>query len=273
MRIQNTQRLSTSQYASANKLQARWDLYDHAIPKIDIHRVGIERLGLSGNESVLEVGCGDGAILTGLRRGGHAGRLVGVEITDGMFADSVDAIAREPGLSSIEFLVGSADRLPYPDKAFDVILSFFMLYHMPDIQKTLREWRRVLKDDGRLLIATGSKMNKPKQKAFKMMAEDLIGKKAPPQFSSSFNLENAKDQLRGTFRIVDEFVYRGEIRLETADPYLRAFRSIRDMYEPLPSDAEWETVELAVRAEIEREIAENGFFIDHAERGFFLCEK
>lgn len=273
MNIQNIKKLSSTQYATADKLHARWDLYQHACPIVDIHQVGIDRLKLEGTEDVLEVGCGDGSVLVGLRRGGHAGRLAGVEITDGMFAESVDEMARESGRLPIEFLVGSADRLPYSDNSFDVVLSFFMLYHMPDIQAALREWSRVLKPGGRLLVATGSQLNKPKQKAFKMLAESLIGKAAPPQFSSSFNLENAERQLAGTFRIVDRYVYRGTIEIQTADPYLRAFRSTRDMYDPTPTDDEWETVERAVRAEIEKEIARNGTFVDRAERGFFVCEK
>lgn len=271
MNTRDTHKLASSQYATADNLHARWGLLEYARPRVDIHRVGIDRLGLAGGEEILEVGCGDGSVLVGLRRGGHAGRLVGLEIAEGMFADSVEAMERD-SLLPIEFLTGSADRLPHPDKSFDVVLAFFMLYHMPDIQKTLSEWKRVLKDGGRLLVATGSRFNKPKQKAFKKLAESLIGKTAPPQFSSSFNMENAEEQLAGTFAITDRYLYTGAIELQTADPYLRAFRSTRNLYEPSPSDEEWTAVEAAVYAEIENEIARNGTFTDRVERGFFVCE-
>lgn len=272
-KTKNLQHLSSSQYASADKLHARWDLYESAVPKIDIHQTGIDLLKLKGNEDVLEVGCGDGSILVNLRRKGHTGKLVGLEITDGMFRESVEAQEKENLKPAIKFIVGSADKLPFPDKSFDVVLAFFMLYHMPDIQKTLHEWKRVLKDDGKVLISTGSPLNKPKHKKFKKMVEALIGKTASPQFSSSFNLENAEEQLEGTFKIVNNFVYEGQIKIETAQPYLNAFNSIRDMYEPNPSDDDWERAENSVKAEVEKEIVQNGFFTDSVRRGFFICEK
>ncbi|MGC9598968.1 MAG: class I SAM-dependent methyltransferase [Minisyncoccia bacterium] len=264
MKLKDIKYLSFNQYASADKFRARWDLYEFAVPKIDIHQVGIEHLGLKRDENILEVGCGDGSVLVNLRQAGHFGKLVGLEINENIFQESLGR--------QIEFIVGSADDLPFPDKSFDVILAFFMLYHMPDIQKTLKEWKRALKDNGKVLIATGSQLNKPKNKAFKKTVENLIGKTASPQFSSSFNLENAEEQLKDTFKIIDRFVYEGQIQLEKPEPYLHAFNSVRDMYEPVPSDADWKKIESMVRAEIEKEIAQNGFFVDNVRRGFLVCE-
>lgn len=269
----NLQRLSSSQYASADKLHARWALYEYSIPKLDIHLTGINHLKLKGAEDILEVGRGDGSILVNLRGSLHKGKLVGLEINDGMFRESVEIQKKENFQPLIEFIIGSADNLPFPDKSFDVILAFFMLYHMPDIQKTLREWKRILKDSGKILISTGSTLNKPKHKKFKKMAAALIGKTVSPQFNSSFNLENAEKQLNNTFKIVERFVYEGQIKIEKAQPYLNAFNSIRDMYEPTPSDTDWEIAENAVRMEIEKEIAQNGFFTDSVRNGFFICEK
>lgn len=272
-KTKNLQHLSSSQYASADKLHARWDLYKSAVPKIDIHQTGIDHLKLKGSEDILEVGCGDGSILVNLRRKGHTGKLTGMEINDGMFRESVEAQKKGNIQPPIKFIVGSADNLPFPDKSFNVIIAFFMLYHMPDIQQTLREWKRVLKDNGKVLISTGSPLNKPKHKKFKKMVEVLIGKTASPQFISSFNLENAEEQLNGVFKITDKFVYKGQIKIEKAQPYLKAFNSIRDMYEPIPSDVDWERAESAVRKEVEEEITQNSFFTDSVRRGFFICEK
>lgn len=272
-KTKNLQHLSSSQYASANKLHARWNLYGSAIPKINIHQSGIDHLQLKGNEDILEVGCGDGSILINLQQKGHTGKLAGLEINDSMFQESVEVQKKENFEPSIEFIVGSADHLPFPEKSFDIILAFFMLYHMPDIQKTLREWKRILKDDGKVLISTGSPLNKPKHKQFKKMVETLIGKTSSPQFSASFNLENAEEQLNGIFKITDKFVYEGQIKIDKVQPYLSAFNSIRDMYEPVPSDVDWEKAEDAVRTEVEKEITQNGFFTDSVRRGFFICEK
>lgn len=271
-KIKNVQHLSSSQYATAAKLRARWNLYKFSIPKIDIHQTGIEHLHLKGDENILEVGCGDGGVLINLRRDGHKGQLVGLEINDKMFQTAVNLQTKVNIQPPIAFMVGSADYLPFPDKSFDVIIAFFMLYHMPDIQKTLREWKRILKDDGKVLITTSSILNKPKHKTFKKLAEALIGKTAP-QFNSSFNVENAEKQLNGIFKIIDTFVYEGRIKLNKSNQYMKAFNSIRDMYDPIPSNLEWEKAKKAVRTKVEKEIDQNGFFTDIVRRGLFICRK
>lgn len=273
MKTRDIKHLSSSQYASADKLHARWSLYDFTVPKINMYQMGIDHLRLKGNEDILDVGCGDGAVLMNLRRDGHMGKLIGIEISRGMFQKSLESSAKEKLQPFVEFIVSSADDIPFPDKSFDIILAFFMLYHMSDVEKTLYEWKRVLKDNGKVLIATGSLFNKPKHKKFKKMVENLIGKTTSPQFNSSFNLENAEEQLEGIFKITDKFLYEGKIKLKNSEPYLNAFNSIRDMYEPIPSDDKWRTAESTIKTELEREIARRGFFTDDVKRGFFICEK
>lgn len=272
-KIKNFHHLSSHQYATADQLRARWDLFALSVPKIDIHQTGLDRLRLNGREDILEVGCGDGHVLLNLRRQGHAGRLVGLEISRGMVQNSVAAQQRERLQPPVEFMVGSADQLPFLDRSFDVILAFFMLYHMPDIPKTLREWSRVLQDGGKVLVATASALNKPKNKKFKQLVERVIGKTAAPYLSASFTLENGVRQLAGIFRVVDTFIYEGKLKLTTAAPYLNAMNSVRDMYDPTPSDAQWDKAVRAVKAEIDQEIAERGYFTDDVRRGFFICQK
>ncbi len=273
MKTKDIQYLSLNQYAFPNKLRARWDLYESAIPKINIYKTGINNLKLKGNEDVLEVSCGDRNTLLNLRRSCHKGKLVGLEITNTMFKESLKRQINENLKPHIEFIVGSADNLLFTDASFNIILAFFMLYHMSDIQKTLREWKRVLKDDGQILIATGSKFNKPKHKIFKKMTESLIGKTIAPQLLSSFNLENTEEQLQNIFTIKDTFIYKGQIKIEKPELYMNAFNSTRDMYEPTPSDRDWEKAENAIRIEIEKEISQNGFFTDNVMRGFLICTK
>jgi ubiquinone/menaquinone biosynthesis C-methylase UbiE len=265
--------LSSRQYASADNVRARWDLYEFAVPRIDIHQTGIEHLSFRGNEDILEVGCGDGSVLIDLRRHGHVGKLIGQDINKNIFQTSINAQKAEYLHAPVEFIVGSADHLPFADKSFDVILAFFMLYHMPNISKTLYEWRRILKDDGKVLISTASAENRRKNKIFKKVAEDSIGYAARSAISSSFNLENAEDQLRGIFTIADRFIYEGTIKIEHADPYLRAYDSVRDMYDPIPSDLDWERARNLIKKEVEKEIAQNGYFTDNVKRGFFICQK
>lgn len=262
----NTTHLSEIQYLDSDKLNSRWDLYNFCVPQLDIYHSGIQSLDLKGGENVLEVGCGDGGALVRLKRDGHIGKLVGTDIGKEIFRDNTR------DFSDISFIHTSADDLPFEVDSFDVILAFFMLYHMPDIQKTLMEWKRVLRTDGRIVVATSSTMNRPKHKKYKKRVEEILGKKSPAQFSSSFNMENGKEQLEAIFEIVEERVFESEIQLYKSEPYLATLDSIRDMFQPVPSAIEWKQVRECIKEEVEKEIEEAGYFTDYVKRGYFICK-
>jgi SAM-dependent methyltransferase len=85
----------------------------------------------------LEVGCGDGALLSELHRRGFGGALAGVEISE-----AAVRIARErPELELVELYDGSA--LPFPDASYELGVLSHVLEHVPDPPALLREVARV----------------------------------------------------------------------------------------------------------------------------------
>lgn len=97
---------------------------------------------------VLDVGCGNGYVLS---RYAKEGALVyGVDLTE----TGIDLCRRRFDFSGLNghFTVGSAEDLPYPDNAFDVVCSMGVLHHTPDTEKAVREIFRVLKPGGRLIV-------------------------------------------------------------------------------------------------------------------------
>ena len=91
---------------------------------------------------ILDVGCGTGANLVMLSQ---FGEVEGVDI-------SPDALAfcRERGLKNVK--LGAAEQLPFADCSFDVVAAFDVVEHMDDDVAGLREMRRVLQPNGRLLL-------------------------------------------------------------------------------------------------------------------------
>jgi SAM-dependent methyltransferase len=112
----------------------------------------LARLGLGPGERVLEVGCGTGeetqamALLVG-----SAGRAVGVDRSEMLLGEGVRR-AREAG-SSAQFLVGDAVALPLGDGSVDAYYAERVFQHLPDPLAALREARRVLVPNGRILVA------------------------------------------------------------------------------------------------------------------------
>ncbi len=271
--IQDIGHLAT-QYANLQNLQSRWDLYDYCVPPVNIYEKVVEYLHLKKDASVLDVDCGDGEFLLDLRRKhGHRGTLRGIDLSSQLISKARKIQEEERISPKIQFYRGDASSTYTPDDSFDVVVSLFSLYHFSDKEKVLLEWKRILKPGGKIVFATASKENKPEHQRFKKLAEQITGKRAHEQFSLSFNLENGAPRVGKAFRIIDSFVYTGVLYLTSAEPYLKAFDSVRDMFSPAPADNEWLKVKKEVRNQIEGEIAKTGHFTDRVKRGFWVCKK
>jgi SAM-dependent methyltransferase len=98
-------------------------------------------LPFARGRDVLEVGCGTGLILSRLQA--VARHAEGVDLSPGMLEK-----ARGRGLSVQE---GSATALPCADASFDVVVSFKVLAHVPDILLALSEMTRVCRPGGHVL--------------------------------------------------------------------------------------------------------------------------
>lgn len=111
----------------------------------------VEFAGVRPGESILDVACGTGVVaLTAALRGATA---TGLDITPELLehARENEKIA---GCDPIEWIEGDAERLPFPDESFDVVLSQFGHMFAPRPDVVLSEMRRVLRPGGRIAFAT-----------------------------------------------------------------------------------------------------------------------
>ena len=112
---------------------------------------------LQPGETVLDVGCGTGSLaLVAKRRVGARGHVCGIDPGPRQIARARSKAAR-CGLS-IDFQLGVIEQLAWPDQSFDVVLSTFMIDHVPyDLERQgLTEIARVLKPGGRLFVLASS---------------------------------------------------------------------------------------------------------------------
>jgi len=114
-------------------------------------------------ERILEPGFGSGQVLVALARAvGEAGKAYGIDISDGMVEVTRKRLAREGLEGRVELTRGDAVALPYEDDFFDgIFMSFTLeLFDAPEIPLVLQECRRVLKDGGRICVASMSDQGK-----------------------------------------------------------------------------------------------------------------
>ncbi len=116
----------------------------------------------TGEEKVLDVGCGRGLMMVGAARRLTSGTAVGVDIwrQEDQAANKPEAAlenARIEGvLDRLSVETGDARALPFPDASFDVVLSHWVIHNMPEAEdraRALDEMLRVLRPGGVLVLA------------------------------------------------------------------------------------------------------------------------
>jgi arsenite methyltransferase len=108
---------------------------------------------LEAGEVVLDVGSGAGTdSLVAAQMVGSEGRVTGIDMTPEMLAKA-KAAAVEMKATNVEFVAGEAEKLPFEDESFDVVISNGVIDLTPDKDAVFSEIQRVLRPGGRIQIA------------------------------------------------------------------------------------------------------------------------
>lgn len=213
------------QYRTADLLRIRAETHRlYTEDPVDLDAECAAMLGLRSGESLLDVGCGPGVFLRYLRARGQAGRLAGLDQSAGMIAAAEAASAAESSAGEapdIEWYVGEADALPFPDGTFTAVSARHMLYHVPDIPAALREFARVTVPGGTILAATNGAGNLPYIAALENDAIAHFGLGEAPGVEDPFRTANAESLLAPHFAEIRETILPMALVFEDSAPIVR----------------------------------------------------
>ncbi|MEP6919009.1 MAG: class I SAM-dependent methyltransferase [Acidobacteriota bacterium] len=122
----------------------------------------LDGLRLRGDEEVLDMGCGRGAVLTAVAKRLPAGCVTGVDIwsTTDQSGNARDVTLQNAALEGVAERIhvdtGDMRALPYPDARFDVVVSSLAIHNIrsnADRRRAIGEAFRVLRPGGRIAIA------------------------------------------------------------------------------------------------------------------------
>lgn len=237
------------QYATDEALRIRQEIHEkYTVPQNNFVEWVLKNIAWRGDETVLDVGSGVGSYYKALQAIAPKSQYVGVDLSAGMLAShpAKGGVARADAL-----------QLPFPNQTFDVVMANHMIYHLPDIDAGIEEFRRILKPNGVLLVATNGVENMPELKVLMRRAVVLLARAGamqvqPPSPSSErFALENGTRYLHRYFYAVMRCDLPSKLVFPSVEPMMDYLQSTRSLREPqLPEDVLWEDVMAIMRQQI-----------------------
>lgn len=162
--IRRVNRSKEEARASYNRLSRWYDMIAGSTEQ-KYRDWGLEKLLAQPGERILEIGFGTGHCLVSLARSvGASGRVIGLDISDGMLAIAKERLEQEGLNDRVDLHLGDAASLDFiPANSLDgVFMSFTLeLFDNPEIPRVLQECHRILKPGGRLAVVSMTKTNPP----------------------------------------------------------------------------------------------------------------
>ena len=257
--------LTGVQYRTDANLAARQAIYAYQQPRIHLPSAVLDLAGMTGTETIADIGCGNGIYLAELVRRGHAGKLIGADLSAGMLAATRNRV-RAAGLC-----IGDAARLPLADGVTDVTLAPHMLYHVQNRRAAVREFRRITRPGGYVLVVLNGADHLAELGTLVEAAAAGTGLpagvvRAEYQTYLSVTLDKGAELLGGVFGSVEWHDFSAELQLPAVQPvadYVASMRTTQAMPDPAAFVA-------AVTASVP--VGPDGLFRIRTHCGLLICQ-
>jgi ubiquinone/menaquinone biosynthesis C-methylase UbiE len=219
--------LAINQYKDTGNLNTRIQLHKrYSTNPYGWFRWVFDHFDFPPEAHVLELGCGSGALWSeNLTRIPHDWRITLSDLSPGMVSSCKAIFSTNPGQFALSALDATA--LPFGKSKFDAVIANHMLYHLPNLPRTLTEIVRVLKPTGCLYAATNGKSH--------LLELDLLIEQhlsledsglLSGECSRYFTLENGASQLTPWFKQVETLLYTDSLEVTEAEPLIAYIHSM-----------------------------------------------
>lgn len=149
----------------------------------------VEKGGLTRGVRALEIGCGTGVFLEMAAASGAS--IDALDLSIELLGKAKTRVASHAG---VRLTCGDVQRLPFPEKSFDVVYGSSVLHHL-ELGKSLQEVHRVLKPGGRIAFAEPNLLNPHIAFTFLVGPRRLLGLSPDEMAFTRFKAQRALQQL------------------------------------------------------------------------------
>jgi SAM-dependent methyltransferase len=265
---------------AAQEFSTMWTRFDRFATRVNIYSYlppgwepgdwDMEQIGWEGVRQVTDVGCGAGRHLRKLAARGI--RALGVDPS----VDAVRRAARETAGTTVRCVAGDLADLPVASGSSDVVLAMHMLYNLDDLDRGLREVRRILRPGGRFLATTSApdhlgEFGDVFDASVRALHSGRWDRVARPGWSR-FDMDTGYEPLAAHFPSVERRELVVPLVIPDPEPVIRYLDSTRSWRAPhLPTGLDWNTVMAEVRRRVIEMVRAGGPFKATIREGAFVC--
>lgn len=246
------------QYATDKNLNTRISIHDkYSVNKKGFGNWIFEQYELNPGMRILELGCGNASMWVQKTEMLPQGcELILTDFSEGM----LDAAKKNLGeRERVRFRQVDIASIPYENNEFDMVIANMMLYHVPDINATLAEVKRVLKPEGRFYCATYG------EHGLVEYLENLFADYGiEHRLNTRFTLQNGAKYLHEQFSSVERMDYEDAFEVTDSGDMLAYMRSMTSM-------ADYHMIDDAVIIKRLEEKRVNGSIHIPKEYGMFIA--
>lgn len=256
------------QYGDAEKLRVRYETHRRYSVVPDNFRTWvIEHAAVEAGMQLLDVGCGPGMYHATLISFGA--EVTACDASAGMVKDAATS-ARSNGYRA-RLTQATAEALPFADASFDRVMANHMLYHVPDIPAALGEIRRVLRPNGRVVLATNGAAPGRLFETHERAARAC--RFTPTRIASArFTLDDLP-LVQSIFPDARVIVKENSFKFPTTDAVLRYYASyqVDEIEERAADGSHREPLLRSMRELIDEVITREGAFVTPKDAGVFVA--
>ena len=256
----NNQKNVKEQYANAGNLNTRISIHQkYSTNKMGFGNWIFSNYKITEGMKVLELGCGTGDMWKGHEDlMSKCSNIILSDFSEGMLENTKTNIGSK---ANVEYQIIDIQDIPFKDESFDVVIANMMLYHVPDIARSLSEVRRVLKTSGTFYCATYGEHG-----IVEYLSHALNAYGVEDNVNKNFTLQNGGQILAPFFSDIQRLNYEDSL----------AVTDIDDLVEYIYSLSSMTSLSAVPKEEIHEVLAKhmiNGVLQVPKEYGMFCCRK